>query len=109
MILFSPPVSSRLLPRRQYAEEISCRFQIRRLEPFGKAVVDLPKKRQRVAAPPLIAQYPRENRSRTQFQGKGVLPARQIERLPEVHLGCGGRSVCGLQQKELTFDVQRLG
>jgi hypothetical protein len=40
------------------------------------------------------------------------LPARRVERLPEVHLGWGGCSVCGLQQKELasdTSDTQRLG
>ena len=57
----------------------------------------------------LVSPKPRETRGGAQFPGQGSLPARPVERLPEVILGRRRGSGSALQQQKLALDAQQLG
>jgi len=58
-------------------------LQISRVETFGEAVVDRPEERHPLRGTALTAPHPGEAGGGAQFAGKGALPARPVEGLPE--------------------------
>jgi hypothetical protein len=64
-------------------------FEIGRLEPFGEPVVDRLEELQRLRGTALIVYHPSEARRGAQLPGQGTLPARPVERLPEIVFGSG--------------------
>src|ERR1700731_3548896 len=90
-------------------EQRFCGFQVGRIEPFGKPVVNRLEECCRIGGTVLVAQQPGKARGGAQFPGQGALPARPAERLPEVTLGRCRGSGLALQQKKLTLDAQQLG
>ena len=61
-------------------------LQISRVETFGEAVVDRPEERHPLRGTALFAQQPGEAGGGPQLAGKGALPARPVEDLPEGRL-----------------------
>jgi hypothetical protein len=90
-------------------EQASRLSQVCRRETFGEAAVNRPQQRARLRNPLLVSPKPREARGGAQFPGQGSLPARPVERLPEVVLGRRRASGLTLQQQKLAFDPQQLG
>src|ERR1700693_1119844 len=78
-------------------EERFCRPEVRRIEPFCKLIVERLEECDCIHRTALIAQQPGEARGGAQFPGERALPARPVERPPEVVLGCGVRIRCTLQ------------
>jgi hypothetical protein len=56
----------------------------------------------------MITQLPGETCGCTQFQGQRALPARPVERLAEMALGCGHCSGFGSHEQKLSPDAKRL-
>ena len=86
-----------------------CDFEVGRVEALGQPVRDRLEEGHGICGTALIAQQPGEARGVGQFPGEGTLPARPIERLPEVILGHHRGSGRALQQNQLAFDAQQLG
>jgi hypothetical protein len=84
-----------------------CHDQIGGVETLRKAVVDRLEAGDGVGELALIAKKASEACGGAQFPGARALPARPVDRLPEVIVGCGRRAVRGLQQKKLAFDARR--
>jgi hypothetical protein len=89
-------------------EKRLCGFKVGRIEAPGEPVVDR-LEGHGISGTALISQQPGEARGGGQFPGAGTLPARRLERLPEMILGRHRGSGCALQQKQLAFDAQQLG
>jgi hypothetical protein len=71
-------------------------LQVCRRETFGEAGVNRPQQLARLLNAMLVSPKPRETRGRSEFSGERALPARPVERLPEMTLGrrCGcGRAL----------------
>ena len=102
-------LSVRSVVLRESVEKRFCDLEIGRVEPLGEPVVDRLEERLRVGGTALIAQQPGEARGGAQFPGQRALPARPVERLPEVILGRCRGSGRALQQKKLALDAQQLG
>src|SRR5258705_14007226 len=81
------------------------RFKIRRVEPFGKTVVNRLQDCQRFGGTVQITQQPREARCRAEFPGQRTLLTGPVERLPEVILGRRRGSGLALQQQKLALDA----
>ena len=76
------------------------RSEVGRREPLGKPIVGRREELRRLSGPTLITPRPGEVRGGTQFPGQGALPARPVEGLAEVILGCRGGVGCTLQQRK---------
>src|SRR6516164_10542372 len=92
----------------QFIEQRFCRFQVGRVEAFGKAIVDGLKQRDRLSTPVLTAPQAREARGCAQLPRQGALSARGVERLPKVILGHRRLAGCSPRQQKLSFAAQEL-
>jgi len=80
-------------------EKRFCRFEVGRIEPFGEPVVDRLQECRRIGESTLIAQQPGKARGGAQFPGERALPARPVERLPEMALSRRRSPWCASQQE----------
>ena len=86
-----------------------CLPQVGGIEPFGEPVINRLQHSLCASDTDMITQQPGEACGGTQFQGQRALPARPVERLAEMVLGCGHCSGFGLQEQKLAPDAQQLG
>jgi integration host factor subunit beta len=66
-----------------------CLPQVGGIQPFGEPVINRLQHSLCASDTDMITQQPGEACGGTQFQGQRALPARPVERLPEMELGCG--------------------